>query len=227
MPVDPEYPKGRVEYMIRDSGAKLILTERDVDQAVSQLPDPESVNRVSFRDPAYMIYTSGSTGLPKGVVIGQRALNYFVHFIAHEWRLGVDSRIALHSSFSFDAAVEDIFPALTVGGTIFVVPDDVRKDISMMREYITQNRINGGCYSTQFGQLLAMDETPLDVDYFVLGGEAMTQIPDVRGRTLPWHCVKKKNSLGASLGAQWLRLHTPNTGGQGLIPGWGTRSHIP
>lgn len=184
VPVDPEYPKGRVEYMIRDSGAKLILTERDVDQAVSQLPDPESVNRVSFRDPAYMIYTSGSTGLPKGVVIGQRALNYFVHFIAHEWRLGVDSRIALHSSFSFDAAVEDIFPALTVGGTIFVVPEDVRKDISMMREYITQNRINGGCYSTQFGQLLAMDETPLDVDYFVLGGEAMTQIPNVRGRII-------------------------------------------
>ncbi|MBQ7463528.1 MAG: AMP-binding protein, partial [Lachnospiraceae bacterium] len=82
------------------------------------------------------------------------------------------------------AAVEDIFPSLTVGGTVFVVPEDVRKDISMMREYITQNRTNGGCYSTQFGQLLAMDETPLDVDYFVLGGEAMTQVPNVRGRII-------------------------------------------
>ena len=184
VPVDPEYPKERVDYMIRDSGAKLILTEEDVNKAIAAFPDPAPVNRSSYGHPAYMIYTSGSTGLPKGVVIGQRSLNYFVHFIAHEWRLGKDSRIALHSSFSFDAAVEDIFPALTVGGTVFVVPEDVRKDISMMREYITQNRINGGCYSTQFGQLLAMDETPLDVDYFVLGGEAMTQIPNVRGRII-------------------------------------------
>ena len=39
--------------------------------------------------------------------------------------------------------------------------------------------------------------------------------------------LKKKKPLGASLGAQWLRLHTPNAGGWGLIPGWGTRSHIP
>jgi len=184
VPVDPEYPKERVDYMIRDSGAKLILTEEDVNKAIAAFPDPAPVNRSSYGHPAYMIYTSGSTGLPKGVVIGQRSLNYFVHFIAHEWGLGADSRIALHSSFSFDAAVEDMFPALTVGGKVFVVPEDVRKDISMMREYIRKNRINGGCYSTQFGQLLGMDETPLDVDYLVLGGEAMTQIPNVRGRVI-------------------------------------------
>lgn len=182
VPIDPEYPKERVEYMLQDSGAKLILTDEHVNKAVTAFPDSEPVNRAFFERLAYMIYTSGSTGLPKGVVIGQRALNYFVHFIAHKWELNDKSRIALHSSFSFDAAVEDMFPALTVGGTIFVVPEDARKDISKMREYITKNQINGGCYSTQFGQLLGTDEAPLDVDYFVLGGEAMTQVPNIRGK---------------------------------------------
>jgi|GEM_PF-2164140 len=64
---------------------------------------------------------SGSTGKPKGVVIPQRALTNFVHFIAKRWGIGEHSRIALHSNFAFDAAVEDIFPALTVGECVVLM----------------------------------------------------------------------------------------------------------
>jgi len=180
VPIDPEYPKERIEYMLKDSEAKIILTLEDVKRIASIDKNPEPVNKMNPNGRAYMIYTSGSTGLPKGVVIPHRALNYFVHFIAYKWKLSKKSRIALHSTFSFDAAVEDMFPALTVGGTVFVVPENARKDVLKMRNYISENRINGGCYSTLFGQLLANDFT-LDVDYFVLGGEAMTQVPSVTG----------------------------------------------
>ena len=181
MPIDLEYPAERVAYMMKDSGARLTLTE----QRVAALLKAESpvADLSSRRGPdrrAYMIYTSGSTGKPKGVVIPQRALTNFVHFIAKRWGLSTQSRIALHSNFAFDAAVEDLFPALTVGGTVYVVPESARKDIFEMRAFIAKNHINGGSYSTQFGQLLAMDE-PLDVDYLCMGGEAMTIAPKARG----------------------------------------------
>ncbi|MCR5650212.1 MAG: amino acid adenylation domain-containing protein [Lachnospiraceae bacterium] len=181
MPIDLEYPKDRVDYMMEDSGARLTLTEESAaellkeDNKTAGLSDRQGQDRR-----AYMIYTSGSTGKPKGVVIPHRALTNFVHFIVSRWGLTKNSRIALHSNFAFDAAVEDIFPALTVGGTVYIVPESARKDVFEMRAFISRNKINGGSYSTQFGQLLAMDE-PLDVDYLCMGGEAMTVHPLARG----------------------------------------------
>lgn len=181
VPIDPEYPSERINDMLEDSEARVVVTEETVARALAAHQDAAPICLATPSHRAYMIYTSGSTGKPKGVVIPQRALTNFVHFIARRWGLGVHSRIALHSSFAFDAAVEDLFPALTVGGTVFVVPENVRKDIFEMREYIAEHQINGGSYSTAFGQLLAMDE-PLDVDYLCIGGEIMTREPHARGR---------------------------------------------
>lgn len=180
VPIDPEYPKDRIDYMLDDSEAKLLLGKEDVLRAVEKYPDPKSVNRAAPDTKAYMIYTSGSTGLPKGVMISHSALLNLVSFIASRWGLNESSRVALHSTFSFDAAVEDLYPVLTVGGMIFVVPERARKDIFEMRRCIEENHLNSGCYSTQFGQLLGMDE-PLDINYICVGGEAMTTIPKCRG----------------------------------------------
>ena len=181
MPIDLEYPEDRVEYMLSDSGAKLLLTEEKVAELLRADGDGAPFKPLCGPDSrAYMIYTSGSTGKPKGVVIQHHALTNFVQFIANRWGLNPDSRIALHSNFAFDAAVEDLYPALTVGGTVFVVPESARKDIFEMRDYIARNHINGGCYSTQFGQLLGSDAS-LDVNYVCLGGEAMTTVPQCRG----------------------------------------------
>ena len=182
LPIDLDYPEDRVQYMLSDSGAGLLLTESAVGDMLAAGSDdaPEAVRLCRPDSHAYMIYTSGSTGKPKGVVIPQRALTNFVHFIAKRWGLGEQSRVSLHSNFAFDAAVEDLFPALTVGGTVFVVPERARRDIGEMRKYLRQNRINSGCYSTQFGQLLGADGE-LDLDYICVGGEAMTAVPRCRG----------------------------------------------
>ena len=182
VPVDLDYPEERVNFMLEDSGASVTLTEDKVGEILCKLTStftplctPDS--------PAYMIYTSGSTGKPKGAMISHRALLNFIHFIRKNWNLGEESRISLHCNFSFDASVEDIFPPLTVGGTIYVVPESTRRDILEMRKFIEHYHINGGNYSTQFGQLLGMDYE-LPVDYINLGGEAMTVIPQARGRVL-------------------------------------------
>ena len=181
VPIDLEYPEERVQYMLSDSAAGLLLTDEKVAKILAMDPPAERfVPRCTPEHLAYMIYTSGSTGKPKGVMIQHKALLNFVHFIRDRWSLSENSRIALHTNYAFDASVEDIFPALTVSGTVFIVPESARRDISEMKEFLKTYAINGGSYSTQFGQLLAADE-PLDVDYFNIGGEAMTMVPKARG----------------------------------------------
>ena len=132
---------------------------------------------------AYMIYTSGTTGQPKGVVIVQRCLTNYAHVIGKRWQLSEKSRITIHAGLAVDFAGEDLFPTLCAGGSVYIVPEEVRKDVLLMREYLTEHRITGGSFYTQFGQLLGKD-AELDLDYISIGGEAMTGIPKVRGRVL-------------------------------------------
>ena len=181
VPIDPEYPEERIRYMLEDSEAYVVLTEETIREAMAKFPDASPMNRAVPEGRAYMIYTSGSTGRPKGVVIQHKAMVSFVHFIRERWHLTEKSRISCHSTFSFDASVEDLYPALTVGGCVFIVPEEARRDIFEMKAFLKKHAINGGCYSTQFGQLLASENEPLDLDYIVVGGEAMTRTLNVRG----------------------------------------------
>ena len=180
LPIDIDYPAARIEYMLKDSEAKITLTEEIIAQISKSSATYASYNTAP-ENLAYMIYTSGTTGNPKGVMIQHKALLNFVHFISNRWNLTAKSIIACHSNFSFDASVEDLYPVLIVGGTLFVVPEEERHDVLKMRKFITKHKINGGCYSTRFGQILASNES-LDLDYIVVGGEAMTTVPKVRGK---------------------------------------------
>ena len=182
LPIDLDYPVARIAYMMEDSEAKITLTEEIMAQ-ISQNPLSPVNGKTAPENLAYMIYTSGTTGNPKGVMIQHKALLNFVHFISKRWNLTENSRIACHSNFSFDASVEDLYPVLTVGGTMFVVPEEERHDVLKMRKFLAKHKITGGGYTTRFGQILASHE-PLDLDYIVLGGEAMTQVPNVRGKII-------------------------------------------
>ncbi|MCF0172556.1 MAG: AMP-binding protein, partial [Bacteroidales bacterium] len=105
------------------------------------------------------------------------ALASFVQFIARKWRLTSRSHISCHSSFSFDASMEDLYPVLTVGGQMHIVPEECRKDFDALYRFICERGITGGCYTTLFGQMLLQDYR-LPVDYLVVGGEKMTAVPD-------------------------------------------------
>lgn len=150
---------------------------------------------------AYLIYTSGSTGCRKVVVVGRRALLHFVDFIVNEWHLSPDDRIMLHSSLSFDAAIEDLFPILTVGGRLVIVPDDVRMNLGALARFIEENHITGGCLTTRLGQLLVARYDP-PMRYLCLGGERLTSIAPSRATIIntygpteftvdaTWHVVR-------------------------------------
>ncbi len=133
---------------------------------------------------AYMIYTSGSTGKPKGVMIPHSAKANFVTFIAKEWGHTEKSRICCHSSFSFDASIEDLYPVLTVGGTLYTVPKEARKDMEQLHKFIIKNNITGGCYTTQLGVMLLQMYPDMPLDYLVVGGEKMNANPECKTRVI-------------------------------------------
>ena len=180
MPIDLDYPEERISYMLEDSESKITITEK-IFAGIEKISSPTKNYKTSPENLAYMIYTSGTTGKPKGVMIQHKALLNFVHFIKNRWELTENSRIACHSNFAFDASVEDLYPVLLMGGTLFIVPEPARHDIFEMQKFIEKNKITGGGYTTRFGQILAAKKM-LDLDYICLGGEAMTQVPNVSGK---------------------------------------------
>ncbi|HSF38816.1 MAG TPA: non-ribosomal peptide synthase/polyketide synthase [Thermoanaerobaculia bacterium] len=123
VPLDPEYPRDRLDFMLEDSGAAVLLTRSDVAGAL----DGEGGERLpAGPDPgqlAYVIYTSGSTGRPKGVMVSHGALARLAEALGPVLRVEAGERVLQFCSPSFDASLQEIVSALTAGGDLVLRTD--------------------------------------------------------------------------------------------------------
>ncbi|WP_231585807.1 amino acid adenylation domain-containing protein, partial [Crocosphaera watsonii] len=141
VPIDPNYPQDRVLYTLEDSCAEVILTNQinsDNIKAIThgKLPiiNIDKLNDVAVEinleiSPdtlAYILYTSGSTGQPKGVIQNHLNVLHFIRNHTNNLHISADDNLNLLASYSFDAAVIDIFSALLNGATLFVF--DIKKE---------------------------------------------------------------------------------------------------
>ena len=173
VPVDPEYPKDRINYMLEDSEAKAVLTEELIRSVLTEYKDSEAVNRATPEHRAYMIYTSGSTGKPKGVVQSHRSLCAFAVWRQYVYNFNEDSIHALHPSFSFDASLDDLICPLFAGGEVHIFSDELRKDMAGMADYIREHQVNALTMSTRIGMAMVNQYPDLELRYMVMGGEKM------------------------------------------------------
>ncbi|WP_146180916.1 non-ribosomal peptide synthetase [Limnohabitans sp. 2KL-17] len=141
VPLDPQYPAQRLAFMLQDSAAALLLTQRDVAEAqpwMSGIPrvdlDAAENERPWSRQPAsapplsavgadhlaYVIYTSGSTGTPKGVAVTHRGIMGMLGAQQRAFGIGPGTRVLQFASISFDASVSEVFSALTVGACLIL-----------------------------------------------------------------------------------------------------------
>ncbi|MER5931170.1 amino acid adenylation domain-containing protein [Streptomyces sp. NPDC002054] len=141
VPIDPEYPSRRLEFILNDAAPSLILTEA---AAQSVLP-PADIPRL-FLDEieiaaegagaattaavaplpdnvAYVMYTSGSTGIPKGVAITHRNVTNALPGLVDALGVEPGARVLAGASINFDVSVFEIFSALTTGGSVELVRD--------------------------------------------------------------------------------------------------------
>ncbi|NLH23683.1 MAG: AMP-binding protein, partial [Bacteroidales bacterium] len=190
VPMDSEYPIDRLLYMLEDSNSAVLVTERELyakkreegdfhhhnvlflEDIRLEAPASKITSLPGPGDLAYMIYTSGSTGKPKGVMISHRGLAAWCIGHAHDMDIILGDNNLCHASFSFDASVDDIFPPLTTGACVHVIPAEMRQDMIMLYDYILANHITGGTISTQFG-LEMINQFELPMKYILVGGEKM------------------------------------------------------
>ncbi len=135
LPLDLDVPADRLDYMVADSGAKLVLRDAEAESYWSA-SDPQ-LAELPLDQPAYVIYTSGSTGRPKGVVVPHDGITSLV--LTAVARLGVtaQSRVAQFASIGFDVAVFDTCMALCTGATLVIVPSPRRVADDSLCSYLT------------------------------------------------------------------------------------------
>ncbi|MFI8192534.1 non-ribosomal peptide synthase/polyketide synthase [Streptomyces sp. NPDC085946] len=122
LPVAPDYPEQRREFMLRDAGAHLVLADpaevRDAAGPGTAPTDADRTAALTPDHPAYVIYTSGSTGTPKGVVVPHRGLAGFAAAAAERYAAGPGDRVLQFASPSFDASVLELCVSLLGGATL-------------------------------------------------------------------------------------------------------------
>jgi myxalamid-type nonribosomal peptide synthetase MxaA len=148
LPLDPAYPRERLALMLLDSEVPLLLTQEkllielpdhqarviSVDtnwEIISQESDENSICTAKPTNLAYLIYTSGSTGKPKGVMIEHKSLVNFTETAINIYGLSMHDRVLQFASISFDAAVEEIYPCLTCGGTLVLRTNEIVSSLSV------------------------------------------------------------------------------------------------
>ena len=156
VPMDPAYPTDRVTYMLEDSRAPLLITQKSLcpdllGQSVNtlflepgeKLSDwtalPNGADPGQMVDPnnlAYVIYTSGSTGKPKGVPIPHRALANFLHSMRREPGLTQDDVLLTVTTISFDIAALELYLPLLVGARLVVADRATATDGRRLAETI-------------------------------------------------------------------------------------------
>ncbi len=158
IPLDPELPEKRKQYIAENAELTLLLTDssgkmneipaiRQLPVDLSQLPENCTCGYIQARpdDCAYVIYTSGTTGNPKGVQISYMNLSTFTENLTdlkiHGPNPATDRYLAF-ASIGFDVSILELMLCLPVGGTLVVAGQEERKDISLLTELIKKEKVN-------------------------------------------------------------------------------------
>ena len=193
VPMDPATPRERLAFILEDTGAKVLLTER----ALAEATESRCCEAVFWDDPTlagpegslpaltrpeqvfYIIYTSGTTGRPKGVMIHNRGLVNYLTWFAEAFGINADDSFVLASSFAYDMAHTSIWAPLVRGGRLHVLGDEARRSPQRFADYLRHQRISCLKITPSFFRFLAgsadgagAPELP-DLRLVVLGGEAI------------------------------------------------------
>ncbi|UCH92156.1 MAG: amino acid adenylation domain-containing protein [Candidatus Aminicenantes bacterium] len=141
LPIDPEYPQERINYMLEDSAAKILVTGSEIKDRLNTSTLTSTINRVTPDNLVYVIYTSGTTGKPKGTLIENKNLVNYSHWFRNKVNLTGNDRSVLTSSFCFDLGYTVVYPSIISGCQLHVIPRDMYLSLENLIGYIIRHRI--------------------------------------------------------------------------------------
>lgn len=189
VPIDNNLPDQRIEFMIKDSNSKVIITDNENYNHLHDLFNDrifvnvsgiveESIGTLSYLPVVYgnlagILYTSGTTGMPKGVKITRKSvLNLAAHYVDAQ-KLTHDDIYALYPSIGFDAGYKSIFKVLYSGAQLVIIPEDIKYDMDRLNEYLIGNNVGHVFITTQVSKLFMQNVNNNSLKVLSVGGEKL------------------------------------------------------
>ncbi|NIM10484.1 MAG: amino acid adenylation domain-containing protein [Candidatus Aminicenantes bacterium] len=189
LPIDPDYPTERIDYMLAESKVKILLSEVSKVSEGTELVQLSELSEeltthlthlTHLTHPThlcYVIYTSGTTGKPKGVVLEHRTL---VNLTEYQYRFtSIDfSRVLQFAALTFDVSFQEISSTLGCGGTLYLIHKDMRSNVTELFTYVRQHYIKTLFLPTAFLKFIQGNDDylkciPAGVDHIVMAGEQL------------------------------------------------------
>lgn len=185
VPIDVFNPKQRIEYIMEDCETDILLCDERVDFISDEisycLEDIVSgdystanvENEIEMESTAYIIYTSGTTGNPKGVMVSQRNLSGYISAFLNEFSLNSSDKMLHQASYSFDASIEELFPILTVGGSVVTCTDEDMKDIGQLVDLLKKENVTIISVSPLLLNEINRRNESLKIHTYISGGDVL------------------------------------------------------
>ncbi|HIR27277.1 MAG TPA: amino acid adenylation domain-containing protein [Candidatus Choladousia intestinigallinarum] len=155
VPAEPDFPTGRISYMMKEADVDFILTEREYGDKLGGFPlrftdceicglESPGAKRTYARSPeqpAYVLYTSGTTGKPKGVCVTNGNVCHYVRAFDHEFHVRPQDTMLQYSVCSFDIFVEEVFASLLNGAAIAIPAEEDKADIHALMDFVERHQV--------------------------------------------------------------------------------------
>ena len=201
-PLDPSYPAERLNFMMKDASASLLIADPDLRSIVNEYEGPvlltkelekfqisnlkspylqivplgKEISNINPSDLFILLYTSGSTGVPKGCQLEHRNLVAFCHWYHRYYELHAGDKVAAYASFGFDANMMDMYPALTCGAAVYIIGEDIRLNLPDLNHYFEAEGITHSFMTTQVGYQFAQNCDNHFLKHLSVGGEKLATI---------------------------------------------------
>ncbi|WP_406826315.1 amino acid adenylation domain-containing protein [Pedobacter sp. KACC 23697] len=180
IPIDPEYPQDRIDFMLADSRCKVLIDETALNTFTAEQNQYTQDNLPSINgasDLAYVIYTSGSTGQPKGVLVEHKSLVNLCYWHIDAFSVMATDRATLYAGVAFDAAVWEFFPYIISGASVYVVPAQKRLNVNDIADYYNENKITISFLPTQVAEQFMFSKNQ-SLRILLTGGEKLNSFKE-------------------------------------------------